>query len=466
MKKVEKISIADISFTLDNDAYLSLKKYFDSLHNYYAQDPDGREIIADIEARIAELILEHQIYTKVVSKGLIDSIVAQLGNPEEIDDESGESTDEAGFSGTGMNASSDPSIPRRLYRDREGKIFGGVCSGIAKFMNISVAWVRLVFLLPLIITVIAAPIHWWWGIGEFGEGWSWVFFMTYIVLWVALPMARTPRQKLEARGERITPSSIRQNLQGAATTPAGKKAASVAAELLTVVGRVVLFFVKFLTTVIGFSFMMASVGILVGMIAALVSPDALMVNSYTGMEIFSVLDGMRMISPLLFVELVLLCTLLPLFVIGVTLLGFTFNWRLGRVFYGVVLGVWAVAVLFLGIVSTTNARFFHEVLPERVERWDDRWDDMEDRWEERERRGVYYRRDVENVRESGGGGVENASDVDPNRDSLMIVVRKDGTRDTITVSSESQAPASSSIAADEVSSDQNGSKRIEIRRVE
>jgi phage shock protein PspC (stress-responsive transcriptional regulator) len=383
MKKIEKVSIADISFTLDRDAYLSLQQYLTSIHDHYDKDPDGREITRDIEARIAELILGEQVYTKVVSQALIENIIAQLGSPEEID---GENSDTGGAGheghgpgkrfgrgsgtsshGRGFGASSEGGIPRRVHRSEEGKIIGGVCSGLAKYVNISVAWVRIAFLFPAILGLIVVPFHsWWWQ--EFFNGWMWAFFVTYIVLWISLPMARTPRQKLEARGERITPESIRQNLQGSVNTPAGRKAASVTAELLTVVGRVVLFFVKFVMAVIGFSLLFAALIIFVCMISILFDPGLATIDGVGAMQIF---EGMSILSPVMFAELALVCVLLPLFVIGLTLLAFTFSWRLGRGLFGVTLGLWGLSMLFFGIVAISNARFFRDTLPYRIETWDD-----------------------------------------------------------------------------------------------
>ncbi len=366
MKKVEKVSIAEISFTLDSDAYLALKQYLDSLQEYYENDPDGKEITRDIEARIAELILEEQVYTKVVSRPLVESIIAQLGTPEEIDDEAGEGSDGASSRGAGSaGMSSESSIPRRLHRSAEGKILGGVCNGIAKFMDMNVAWVRIAFLAPLLLRIFIAPFHWFW-FREFCNGWIWVFFVTYIVLWIALPMARSPRQKLEARGERITPASIRHTMQGAASTPAGKKAASVAAELVTVLGRVVLFFVKFVMAVIGFSVLFAAAAIIVGMLAVLFHPATMVVAN--DIAIISLFDGMR--TPVLFVLLTLFCAMMPLFVIGMAMLSFTFSWQLGRLFYVLTLGSWALAIIFCGFVAISEARFFRDVLPDRIEQFE------------------------------------------------------------------------------------------------
>lgn len=441
MKKVEKVSIAEISFTLDNDAYQSLKQYLDSLHEYYDKDPDGGEIIADIEARIAELILGEQVYTKVVSRALVDRIIAQLGTPQEIDDEAGEGA--KGSSAGSLAGASGASLPRRLHRSPDGRIFGGVCSGMARFLDINVAWIRLIFLFPLMLIVIAAPVH-WFGLQEFGEGWSWVFIVTYIVLWIALPIARTPRQRLEARGERVTSASIRQNLQETATTPGSKKAASVVAEVVTVLGRAVLLLVKFVTAIIGFSLLFTALAILIGMVVALFAPESIAIMH---VSVTTLLHGLS-ISPLLFVELALLCISLPLLVLGMALLSFTFNWRLGRLFYGLTLGIWGAAMILLGVVSIGNARFFHDQIPHRIHSG---WVWHDEQGEQVKAGDV--RRQLRDSFEGADGVSVDAAD-----DSLVIVVRKNGApNDTLKITEST---------IETTVGNRTSGRRVEIRQIE
>ncbi len=423
MKKIEKVSIADISFTLDNDAYVSLRQYLDSLHSYYDKDPDGSEIIADIEARIAELILNEQVYTKIVSKQLIDSIIAQLGTPEEIEEQADERTD-------GYAPLPDPSIPRRLYRNREGRILGGVCSGMAHFWDISVAWIRLAFLAPMILFILAAPFHWHW-VKDFALGWSWVFIVIYVVLWFAIPMAKTPRQKLESRGEKITPSSIRQNLQEGARTPSGKKAASVVAEILAVVGRVLLFFIKLVVAVIGFSFVIAAFSILIGIIVGAFNPATIGIVTATS------LAGLTILTPLVFALLLMFCIMIPLFVVGVALLSMVFSWKPGKVFYGVLLGIWLLAMIFCSVVIANNARYLRDEL---------RHGDITIGWTpDRHRNHIQIkqhrtgdgRKTIRVIRDGSDAEEIRSVDIDVAEDSLVVIVKKlkDGSveSDTLTI---------------------------------
>lgn len=356
MKQIQKVSIANISFSLDKDAYVSLKQYIDSLHAYYDQDPDGSEIIADIEARIAELILNEQVYTKVVSKQLIDSIVMQLGMPEEIDDAADQ------YAGTAQAA--DTAIPRRLYRRREGRVLGGVCSGMAHFWDLNVAWLRLVFLAPMILFIIAAPFD-WNVIRDFALGCSWVFIVIYVVLWFAIPLAKSPRQKLEARGEKITPSSIRQNLQERAYTPSAKKAASVMAEILAVTGRVLLFCIKLVVAIIGFGLLTAAIAMLVAMIVAFINPAAI------GFLSFMPLTGFAIIPPMVFLSLVIMCMVIPLLILGITFLGIVFTWKPGKLFYFTAFGIWLLIVIFCSIVAANNLRYLENGfrIPRSISEW-------------------------------------------------------------------------------------------------
>lgn len=107
MKEVKKCSISGVAFTMDADAYQELENYLDSLKKTYKDTPDGAEIVADIEARIAELILTTQDNTRVVEKPLILNIIHQMGSVEDISEESSD-----------KKATEEPRIPRRLYRAR------------------------------------------------------------------------------------------------------------------------------------------------------------------------------------------------------------------------------------------------------------------------------------------------------------------------------------------------------------
>ena len=230
MNDIKKCSISGIGFIFEKVAYERLNDYLASLKKAYANNPDSEEILADIEARIAELILSAQSDAQcVVCLPLIENIIAQLGSPEDI---SGEEKQ--------PKAENNTRIPRRLYRDLENSKLGGVCAGLAKYFGVEAVWLRLAMASPLILVVIGAPfIHWLTVLGGNLFG---VFVMTYLILWFAIPSAKSAREKLEMEGEPISAKSIADR-QGATQE---EKAKSSVASAVTTLGRFVVIVMKVL----------------------------------------------------------------------------------------------------------------------------------------------------------------------------------------------------------------------------
>lgn len=179
MKEVKKCSISGVAFTMDADAYEALETYLESLKTTYKDTADGAEIVADIEARIAELILSAQDNTRIVEKPLILNIIRQMGSAEDI---SRESVDRDLHCDT-------PRIPRRLYRDTENAKLGGVCAGIGKYFDIDPVWVRLGLFLPLLFTCFGWIPFLHWFSPMFGNLFG-IFLICYFIMWFAVPAAR------------------------------------------------------------------------------------------------------------------------------------------------------------------------------------------------------------------------------------------------------------------------------------
>ena len=187
MNEVKKCSISSIAFTMEADAYATLHEYIETLKKSYRDDKDGDEIIADIEARIAELILTTQDNNKIVEKPLIDNIIAQLGSAEAISEES--DTDDT------KNRNREPRIPRRLYRDMENARLGGVCAGIARYYDIDPVWVRLLMFSPLLLMFLSWVPFMDWASTLGGNIFA-VVILSYFVMWFSVPAARTSRRLL------------------------------------------------------------------------------------------------------------------------------------------------------------------------------------------------------------------------------------------------------------------------------
>ena len=241
-----------------------MEAYLESLKRTYGESNDGAEIVADIEARIAELILSTQDNTRIVEKPLILNIIQQMGSAEDISD----ATDTDLHNDT-------PRIPRRLYRDTENAKLGGVCAGIGKYFDIDPVWVRMALFLPLLFSCFGWIPFLHWASPMFGNLFG-VFLICYFIMWFAVPAARTARQKLEMNGERITAQSIGETTAAAANNDPDAKARPIVAEAVSIFGKVVLILLKLFAGLIVFGLIMLACALIIGLIAILIGgPETL-----------------------------------------------------------------------------------------------------------------------------------------------------------------------------------------------
>jgi phage shock protein PspC (stress-responsive transcriptional regulator) len=188
MKKTVTINLNGLVFYIDEDAYNRLHAYLEKLTNWFRKKEGAEEIITDIETRIAELFEEKvKPGVGVVTLPMVEEVIKIMGEPEEFED-----TD-AGYEKK-TTGNTYFKAPKRLYRDIDDRVFGGVCSGIAAYFNIDVVLVRVIFaILPFVSVGVIIPI--------------------YIVLWIAVPPAVTTAQKLQMRGEPINISNIEKTIK-------------------------------------------------------------------------------------------------------------------------------------------------------------------------------------------------------------------------------------------------------------
>ncbi|MBP4139353.1 MULTISPECIES: PspC domain-containing protein [Flavobacterium] len=188
MNKTVNINLGGMFFHIDEDAYLKLTRYFDaikrSLNNSSGQD----EIIKDIEMRVSELLTEKQKSEKhVVGLKDVDEVIVVMGQPEDyiIEDDT-KSNQSFNNSATRKN--------KKLYRDKENGMIGGVATGLGHYFGIEAVWIKVLFL----IFVFAG----------FGTG-----ILAYFVLWIVTPEAVTTSEKLEMTGEPVTISNIERKVR-------------------------------------------------------------------------------------------------------------------------------------------------------------------------------------------------------------------------------------------------------------
>lgn len=187
MKKTIPITIANVLFYIEEDAYDTLSQYLNSLQLYFAHLPEKNEVISDIEGRIVEQFLEDKgNKDKIVTKIMVDKLIISMGDVKDF--ESAENKD-----GPGQNDTEKEGEKKSLFRNPDDMIIAGVASGLAVYFNIDVVWVRLLFVLLTIGS---------------GSG-----ILIYIVLWIVMPLAHTPSDKLKMKGVRVTLESMRDTVR-------------------------------------------------------------------------------------------------------------------------------------------------------------------------------------------------------------------------------------------------------------
>lgn len=351
MKEVVKVSIAGVAFSLSADAYRKVKEYLDRLERSYPGSPEGREVVADIEARLAELLLEGMPDSHaVVDTALAESVIVRLGFPDDAQDD----------------AQPAERLPRRLHRNPEGAVLGGVCSGIGAYFRVDPVWVRLCIFLPVVMAVVFSMA----GMEEVGEVFAILFgicVVLYPALWIIVPMARTPRQKLEMRGERVTASSIKRTLENDAAAMASsseRRTASVWADVFYVIGRILLFCIKALVFIMGIGVCLALVAVLVCVVATIFG-TSLVMNEW----VFDALSCMEGVSPVWYVVLMLLAGFIPLLMLVCLLFRLIFGVRTNRTFMWILLVIWVMLTTYLSVVTIHNS----DNLVEGFRRMEYRW---------------------------------------------------------------------------------------------
>jgi phage shock protein PspC (stress-responsive transcriptional regulator) len=277
MKKVININFQGTIVPIEESSYELLQQYIESLRRYFANEEGRDEIINDIESRISELFQERlKSGSTCITDDDVNLIIKNMGRPEDFeeaekgDNESDDRTKkgENFFRGESWKG-------KRLYRDENNKILGGVCSGIAAYFGIDPVIVRILFLVSG-IGILAYIILWMFvpgsnmlengvrkrlyrnpdgkiiggvcsGIGSYFDINPWLprfiflipfisfffrwghfgpltfpnflsfsfspgSFIIYIILWLVIPEASTTSEKLEMKGEKVDLNSIKNSV--------------------------------------------------------------------------------------------------------------------------------------------------------------------------------------------------------------------------------------------------------------
>lgn len=229
MNKTVNINLGGLFFYIDEDAYQKMSRYLEaikrSLNNSSSQD----EIIKDIEMRIAELIsAKHKADKQVISMKDLDEVIAVMGQPEDyrLDNE-----DEAEKKSAKSNYNTNTNGRKKLYRDRDGGMIGGVLAGLGHYFGVEKMWLRLALLLLIIF---------------YGTG-----LLLYIILWIVVPEAITTSEKLEMRGEPINLSNIEKQVREGFDNVSDKIKNADYNKFSSNIGKVGTSFGDFIVTILG-----------------------------------------------------------------------------------------------------------------------------------------------------------------------------------------------------------------------
>ena len=280
MKQVININFQGRVVPIEVTAFDLLKAYTDSLNRHFAGEEGKDEIINDIESRIGELFQERlNDGATCITEDDVNAVIKSMGRPEDFEStEENTSTGQAKMEeNTGSTFQTAAAMHRRLFRDEQNKVLGGVCAGIANYFGIDTTLVRIIFvfsgvgLFAYIILWVFVPsnsstliggvrkklyrdgddkiiagicsgignyfgINPWiprvlfalpflsivfrwghWGMMDFPNflriGFSPGALIIYIILWMVLPEAVTTAEKLEMKGEKVDLNSIKESVK-------------------------------------------------------------------------------------------------------------------------------------------------------------------------------------------------------------------------------------------------------------
>ncbi|QHI39061.1 hypothetical protein IMCC3317_44620 [Kordia antarctica] len=255
MNKTININLANMFFHIDEEAYNSLQRYLNAIKRSFTDSQGRDEIIADIEARVAELLSERmKSERQVISMKEVEEVIGIMGQPEDylVDDEIFEDEPKTNYNRR------ENGTYRKLYRDYDNKFIGGVCAGFAQYFGIDALWIRLLVLFVLFVGA-GSPV------------------LVYIILWVVIPKATTTSEKLAMAGKPANITNIekkikeglddvQERLSDVDFDQVGQKAKNSASSFFDSLGDFIMVLLKILAKFFGIIFIIIAASILISVI--------------------------------------------------------------------------------------------------------------------------------------------------------------------------------------------------------
>lgn len=344
MKKTIKISLGGITYNIDEDAFALLDNYINNLKQRLINDKEGKDIIQDIEERIAELFAEKKGSLESISIEIVKEVLVILGDPDQIASETENS-----------NATKQKyHYQKRLYRDPERSYIAGVCSGLGEYFSIDPIVLRIVFLVLI-----------------FFKGFG---LILYAILWIAVPRALTPRQRLEMKGEPINISNIEKTIREESSQIRQNIKKSGLRGFLEgfvyVVGRLAYWFIQFMLVIVKVIAIIIAVTLIVTMLIALFAlinviffGGLLFKGAFPmihGIPLGEVITSFFEFSTSIWITIpIFLVVAIPIFALLYLGIRILFNFRARDRFIGLVAaGIWVFSIVILAFTIYSQAQSF------------------------------------------------------------------------------------------------------------
>jgi phage shock protein PspC (stress-responsive transcriptional regulator) len=343
MNKTVNINLANMLFHIDEEAYNKMRRYLESVKRSFANTPGSDEIIADIEARIAELFHEKlENERQVITLKEVDDVISIMGQPEDY------MVDEEIFEDEPRTYSATRDRVKKLYRDTDKKYVAGVSSGLAHYFGIDPIWIRLLWIFLTIFT--------WGG-----------FIFIYGLLWILIPEASTTAQKLDMRGEAVNISNIERKVKEGFDDVAdrvksvdyekvGNTVKKGGKTIFDTFGDIVLFLFKIFGKFIGILLVIIGATTLIGLFVGLFTVGILDVIHVPGIDFYNVVNSTNL--PIWVVSLLAFFAIgIPFFFLlylGLKILVNNLK-SIGTIAKFSLLGLWLITVILLIIFGIREA---------------------------------------------------------------------------------------------------------------
>ena len=342
MNKTININLANLFFHIDEVAYTKLQRYLEAIKRSFADTSGSDEIIADIEARIAELFHEKmENERQVITEKEVDEVIGIMGQPEDY------MVDEDIFEDQPKSSKQTGRV-RKFYRDMDNKYIGGVSAGLGHYFGIDALWVRLLWILLTIFS--------WGG-----------FVFIYGLLWILIPEAVTTVQKLDMRGEAININNIEKKVKEGFDDVAekvknvdyekvGNRVKDGSKSFFNALADIIMFFFKIIGKFIGIILIVIGATGIVGLFIGLFTVGILDIIHLPGIDIYNLVNSTN--TP------VWLVSLLGFFAIGIPLFFLMYlglkilvnNLKsIGNIMKFTFLGLWLISIILLTVFGIRQA---------------------------------------------------------------------------------------------------------------